>query len=100
MKWSGNGAAPGAAVLIRGAGFGDEIRRMGSLGLMRLLADGDLRPSAAEEQILEASWQLNHGLTRVTVQVRPDGSGLSLRPAAFQRLKCPLEPFAAPRRPS
>jgi len=93
-KWSGNGATPGAVVLIRGAGFGDEIRRMGPWGLMRLLADGELRPSAAEEQILEASWQLNHGLTRVHLQVRPEGSGLSLRPAAFQRLKCPLQPFA------
>ncbi|HKO93684.1 MAG TPA: type VI secretion IcmF C-terminal domain-containing protein, partial [Polyangiaceae bacterium] len=93
-KWSGRGAAPGAAVLIRGSGFGDEIRRTGPWGLMRLLADGGLRPSTADEQILEASWQLNHGLTRVTVQVRPDDSGLSLRPAAFRRLRCPLQPFA------
>ncbi len=93
VTWPGSGTPRGAVLAVRGAGFTDEIPRLGDFGLFRLLEAGGLKPAAtlAEgAQVLTGSWTLSRsGEAPVTIDVRP---GKTVHPFArglFRRLRCP-----------
>jgi type VI secretion system protein ImpL len=89
MQWPGKDGPAGAAIQVRGANFKDEIRRPGEFAFMRLLAEGGVRPIAPGAVDLEASWDLNRGETRVTIQFRPPASKHPFLKGFFSTLQCP-----------
>ena len=49
VTWPGSGTPRGAVLQARGAGFNDEIPRLGDFGLFRLLEAGQLKPASMSQ---------------------------------------------------
>ncbi|HEY8945855.1 MAG TPA: type VI secretion system membrane subunit TssM, partial [Polyangiaceae bacterium] len=77
-QWPGKGDPRGAVLKVKGAGFTDEIPRMGDFGLFRLLAAGGTKPSgqlADGVPVLAARWILTRGgEPPVNVDIKPSKS--------------------------
>jgi type VI secretion system protein ImpL len=97
LSWPGKAGPAGAVIQLRTGAFADELQRTGSFGWLRLLEEGGLRAIGRAGGLLrwEASWQLQHGATRVTLELRaPDGARVpGLGP--FRALQCPAELFGS-----
>lgn len=93
VTWPGTGSPRGAVLQVRGAGFTDEIPRLGDFGLFRLFEAGGLKPGAALAEgtaVLNASWTLSRsGESPVTIDVRPAKSVHPFGRGFFRRLRCP-----------
>lgn len=93
VTWPGTGSPHGAVLQVRGAGFTDEIPRLGDFGLFRLLEAGGLKPGAALAEgagVLSGSWTLSRaGEAPVTIDVRPAKSVHPFGKGMFRRLRCP-----------
>ena len=89
MSWPGKDGPAGASIQVRGASFKDEFRRYGEFGFFRLLAEGGVKPVAQGAVDLEASWELNGGVTRVVIQFRPPASRHPFGKGFFATLQCP-----------
>ena len=93
VVWPGTGSPRGAVLQVRGAGFTDEIPRMGDFGLFRLFEAGGLKPGAALAEgagVLSGSWLLSRaGESPVTIDVRPAKSVHPFTKGMFRRLRCP-----------
>jgi type VI secretion system protein ImpL len=93
VTWPGAGSPRGAVLQVRGAGFTDEIPRLGDFGLFRLLEAGGLKQGAGLADgtpILSASWTLSRaGEAPVTIDVRPSKTVHPFARGAFRRLRCP-----------
>jgi type VI secretion system protein ImpL len=93
MTWPGTGSPRGAVLQVRGAGFTDEIPRLGDFGLFRLLEAGGLKPGAALAEgagVLSGSWALSRaGEAPVSIDVRPAKSVHPFNKGMFRRLRCP-----------
>jgi type VI secretion system protein ImpL len=93
VTWPGTGSPRGAVLQVRGAGFTDEIPRMGDFGLFRLFEAGGLKPGAALAEgagVLSGSWLLSRaGESPVTIDVRPAKSVHPFTKGMFRRLRCP-----------
>jgi type VI secretion system protein ImpL len=91
--WPGTGSPHGAVLQVRGAGFTDEIPRLGDFGLFRLLEAGGLKPGAALAEgagVLTGSWTLSRaGEAPVTIDLRPAKSVHPFGKGMFRRLRCP-----------
>jgi type VI secretion system protein ImpL len=91
--WPGTGTPRGAVLQVRGAGFTDEIPRLGDFGLFRLFEAGGLKPAGALAEgtaVLGASWTLSRsGESPVTIDVRPAKSVHPFGRNFFRRLRCP-----------
>ena len=93
VTWPGTGTPRGAVLQARGAGFNDEIPRLGDFGLFRLLEAGQLKPASSLSeggQVLTGSWPLSRaGETPVTLDVRPAKTVHPFTRTLFRRLRCP-----------
>jgi type VI secretion system protein ImpL len=93
MTWPGTGSPHGAVLQVRGAGFTDEIPRLGDFGLFRLLEAGGVKPAAALAEgagVLSGSWTLSRaGEAPVTIDLRPAKSVHPFTTGMFRRLRCP-----------
>jgi type VI secretion system protein ImpL len=93
VTWPGTGSPRGAVLQVRGAGFTDEIPRLGDFGLFRLLEAGGLKPGAALAEgagVLSGSWTLSRaGEAPVTIDLRPAKSVHPFTKGMFRRLRCP-----------
>jgi type VI secretion system protein ImpL len=93
VTWPGTGSPHGAVLQVRGAGFTDEIPRLGDFGLFRLFEAGGLKPGAALAEgagVLSGSWTLSRaGEAPVTIDVRPAKSVHPFGKGMFRRLRCP-----------
>jgi len=93
VTWPGTGSPRGAVLQVRGAGFTDEIPRLGDFGLFRLLEAGGLKPGAALAEgagVLSGSWLLSRaGESPVTIDFRPAKSVHPFAKGMFRRLRCP-----------
>ncbi|HYP87886.1 MAG TPA: ImcF-related family protein, partial [Polyangiaceae bacterium] len=93
VAWPGTGSPHGGVLQARGAGFTDEIPRLGDFGIFHLLEAGGLKPSTASGEgagVLSASWTLSRsGETPVTIDVRPAKSVHPFGKGFFRRLRCP-----------
>ena len=80
---------------MKGAGFTDEIPRMGDFGLFRLLSAGGLDSAGkllGGVPELVASWKLSRGSEPpVKITVKPSKSVHPFAPNFFSRLNCPPE---------
>ena len=80
---------------MKGAGFTDEIPRMGDFGLFRLFSAGGLDTTgnkAGDVEELVASWNLNRSNEPpVKITVKPSKSVHPFVPNFFSRLNCPPE---------
>jgi type VI protein secretion system component VasK len=93
MTWPGDTGMHGASIRARGPGFADEIRHDGEFGWIRLLTDGGIRPVGEDKRVLEASWSLRHGATRVRIQIRPATDAHPFRFGFFTQLDCTAQLF-------
>jgi type VI secretion system protein ImpL len=95
VLWPGTETPRGAVLRVRGAGFTDEIPRMGDFGLFRLLSAGGLESTgklSGGVPELKASWNLSRGNEpAVKVTVKPSKSVHPFAPNFFSRLSCPPE---------
>jgi type VI secretion system protein ImpL len=104
-QWPGKDAPRGATLQVRGAGFTDQIPRLGDFGLLRLLEQGGLKQLGGLSegmQILSASWALTRpGEPPVVIDLRPSKSVHPFSRGFFRRLKCPpvVTNLAAPPAP-
>lgn len=93
VVWPGAGSPHGAVLQARGAGFTDEIPRMGDFGLFRLFEAGALKPAptlAEGNAVLSAAWTLSRsGESPVSIDVRPAKSVHPFAKGLFRRLRCP-----------
>jgi type VI secretion system protein ImpL len=92
VTWPGAGTPRGGVLQVRGAGFTDEIPRLGDFGLFRLLEAGNLKPGPITEgtQVLTGSWTLSRaGEAPVTIDVRPAKTVHPFSRGMFRRLRCP-----------
>jgi type VI secretion system protein ImpL len=93
VQWPGKAQPPGATLRVRGAGFTDEIPRLGDFGLFRLLASGGLKPSGTIAEgmaVLEGTWNLTRpGQPPVTIEFKPSKTVHPFSPGFFRRLRCP-----------
>jgi type VI secretion system protein ImpL len=93
VVWPGTGSPHGAVLQVRGAGFTDEIPRLGDFGLFRLFEAGGLKPGAALAEgagVLSATWTLSRsGESPVNIDVRPAKSVHPFVKGLFRRLRCP-----------
>lgn len=93
--WPGKGDPRGAVLKVKGAGFTDEIPRMGDFGLFRLLAAGGIKPSGAIADgvpVLSARWTLTRGNEPpVHIDFKPSKTVHPFSPTFFRRLNCPPE---------
>jgi type VI secretion system protein ImpL len=93
VSWPGTGTPRGAVLQVRGAGFTDEIPRLGDFGLFRLFEAGGLKPGTALAEgtaVLSAAWTLSRsGESPVTIDVRPAKSVHPFGRGFFRRLRCP-----------
>ena len=92
VTWPGTGSPRGGVLTVRGAGFTDEIPRLGDFGLFRLFEAGGLKPGALAEgtQVLSGSWTLSRaGEAPVTIDVRPAKTVHPFARGMFRRLRCP-----------
>jgi hypothetical protein len=79
---------------VKGAGFTDEIPRMGDFGVFRLFSAGGLDNGklAGDTQELVASWNLSRSNEPpVKITVKPSKSVHPFVPNFFSRLNCPPE---------
>jgi type VI secretion system protein ImpL len=99
VTWPGTGSPRGATLQVRGAGFTDEIPRLGDFGLFRLLEAGGLKPSGALADglgVLSGAWALSrNGEPPVTIDLRPAKSVHPFAKGMFRRLRCPQAIAAA-----
>jgi type VI secretion system protein ImpL len=95
VQWPGKAQPIGGILRVRGAGFTDEIPRLGDFGLFRLLAAGNLKASgqiAEGMTVLAGSWTLTRpGQPPVTLDVKPSKSVHPFSPGFFKRLRCPAQ---------
>lgn len=95
VQWPGSGDPRGATLKVKGAGFTDEIPRLGDFGLFRLLTAGGLKATGALADgapVLAGSWVLSRGNEPpVTIDIKPSKSPHPFSPAFFRRLNCPAE---------
>jgi type VI secretion system protein ImpL len=91
MSWPGQKMPPGAAIVLRGPSFKDEIRRHGEFAFIRLLAKGGIEPVAPGSSDLRAAWKINEGEHRVMIQLRPSAPH-PFRRGFFSSFKCPTTP--------
>lgn len=93
VTWPGTGSPHGATLQVRGAGFTDEIPRMGDFGLFRLLEAGGLKQGTALAEgtaVLSGSWTLSRsGEAPVSIDLRPAKSVHPFVKGMFRRLRCP-----------
>lgn len=93
MTWPGTGSPHGGTLQVRGAGFTDEIPRLGDFGLFRLLEAGGLKPSPTPVEgaiVLSGAWTLSRaGEAPVTIDLRPAKSVHPFTRGMFRRLRCP-----------
>ncbi len=92
VQWPGTGNPRGATLGVRGAGFTDEIPRMGDFGLFRLLEAGGLKAGAVSEgaPVLTGTWSLSRaGEAPVVVDLRPSKTTHPFARGLFRRLRCP-----------
>ncbi len=93
ITWPGKESPRGAVLRVKGAGFADEIPRMGDFGLFRLFGAGGLKPSGALADgvpELMASWVLTRANEPpVNVTVKPAKGTHPFAPRFFRRLNCP-----------
>jgi type VI secretion system protein ImpL len=94
VQWPGKeGGQRGATLQVRGAGFTDQIPRLGDFGLLRLLEQGGLKQQSGLSegmQILSGSWALTRpGEPPVVIDLRPSKSVHPFSRGFFRRLKCP-----------
>ena len=97
-QWPGKGTPHGAVLLVKGAGFTDEIPRNGDFGLFRLLSAGGIKPvGGGGDGVLLASWNLTRsGEPPVTIQFKPAKGAHPFARDFFTRMKCPPEVTTAP----
>ncbi|HEY6077944.1 MAG TPA: type VI secretion system membrane subunit TssM [Polyangiaceae bacterium] len=92
LMWPGSGNPHGATLGVRGAGFTDEIPRMGDFGLFRLLEAGGLKSGAISEgaPVLTGTWSLSRaGESPVVIDLRPSKTSHPFARGTFKRLRCP-----------
>jgi type VI secretion system protein ImpL len=92
VQWPGSGNPRGATLGVRGAGFTDEIPRMGDFGLFRLLEAGGLKVGTVSDgtQVLTGSWSLSRaGEAPVVLDLRPSKTTHPFARGLFRRLRCP-----------
>jgi type VI protein secretion system component VasK len=94
-QWPGKGDPRGGTLQVRGAGFTDEIPRMGDFGLFRLLAAGGIKPSgqlADGIPTLSAAWTMTRtGEAPVNIDFKPAKSVHPFGRDFFRKLRCPPE---------
>ena len=89
-QWPNTGQTKGASVLVKAAGFTDEIPREGDFGLFRLLLAGGLKPSG--NGLFVATWTLNRAETPpVTIEIKPSKATQPFSRNFFKRLRCPSQ---------
>jgi type VI secretion system protein ImpL len=93
VVWPGKESPKGGTLQVRGAGFTDEIPRLGDFGLFRLLEVGNLKSTnqlASGTQVLIGSFNLARpGEPPVTIEVRPSKTVHPFGKGFFRKLKCP-----------
>jgi type VI secretion system protein ImpL len=93
VQWPGKGQPAGGVLRVRGAGFTDEIPRLGDFGLFRLLAAGALKPSGAISEgmaVLSGTWALTRpGQPPVSIDFKPAKTVHPFGASFFRRLRCP-----------
>ncbi|MBN1610127.1 MAG: type VI secretion system membrane subunit TssM [Polyangiaceae bacterium] len=93
--WPGKGDPRGGTLQVKGAGFQDEIPRMGDFGLFRLLADGGVAPTgtmAGGVPVLLAKWALSRGNEPpVSIDFKPAKTVHPFAANFFRRFNCPSE---------
>ncbi len=88
MQWPGTESPKGAALKVRGAGFNDEIPRLGDFGLFRLFEAGGVK--ATGKGTLAGRWTLTRpGQPPVTIDIKPAKSVHPFTRGFFRRLRCP-----------
>lgn len=89
--WPGGGDKKGAVLVVKGAGFTEEIPREGDFGLFRLLAVGGLKPSDPKKPgVFKATWELSRaGEPPVTIEIKPTKSAHPFTAGFFSSMKCP-----------
>lgn len=88
VDWPGKEGPHGATLQVRGAGFTDEIPRVGDFGLFRLFDAGGVK--AASGATLSGTWSLTRpGEPPVSIDIRPAKSMQPFVRGFFRRLKCP-----------
>jgi type VI secretion system protein ImpL len=91
VVWPGTETPRGATLRVKGAGFTDEIPRMGDFGLFRLFSAGGLASTAGASE-LAASWNVSrNNEPPVKITVKPSKSVHPFTPNFFSRLNCPPE---------
>lgn len=94
-QWPGKGDPHGGTLQIRGAGFTDEIPRLGDFGLFRLLLAGGIKPSGQVADgiaTLSASWPMTRaGEAPVNIDFKPAKTVHPFGRDFFRRLRCPPE---------
>ena len=95
VAWPGKETPRGGTLRVKGAGFTDEIPRMGDFGLFRLLAAGGLEETGALADgvpVMSASWVLTRANEPpVNITLKPSKSIHPFKPRFFRRLSCPAE---------
>jgi type VI secretion system protein ImpL len=93
--WPGTETPRGGTLRVKGAGFNDEIPRVGDFGLFRLFSAGGLDATgklSGGVPELAASWSLSRSNEPpVKVTVKPSRSVHPFVPNFFSRLNCPPE---------
>jgi type VI secretion system protein ImpL len=93
VLWPGKESPKGGTLQVRGAGFTDEIPRLGDFGLFRLLEVGNLKATnqlANGNPVLIGSWNLARpGEPPVSIEVRPSKTPHPFTKGFFRKLKCP-----------
>jgi len=95
ILWPGTETPRGGTLRVKGAGFTDEIPRIGDFGLFRLFSAGGLESTgklSGGVQELAASWSLSRSQEPpVKIIVKPSKSVHPFVPNFFSRLNCPPE---------
>jgi type VI secretion system protein ImpL len=93
LEWPGKGAPRGATLQVRGAGFTEEIPRLGDFGLLRLFEAGAVKATGSLSEgkpVLRGSWNLTRsGEPPVVIDFRPNKTVQPFAPGFYRRLKCP-----------
>ncbi len=89
MSWPGEGA-PGAAIIVRGAGgLNEEIRREGPWGIYRLFEAGTTTAKQDDDKMFTVKWQMTAPPVVVTMQVKPIRGNHPFPPSFFRGMNCP-----------
>jgi type VI secretion system protein ImpL len=93
VLWPGKESPKGGTLQVRGAGFTDEIPRLGDFGLFRLLEVGNVKPTnalAGGTPVLVGTWNLARpGEPPVSIELRPSKTVHPFGRGFFRKLKCP-----------